>query len=99
MTKRKQFTGQDAIEAIGTKLPTISGVGADPMNALVPSDPHYQYVVASGIAKHIIDRSIADGNIPAYIIYLDRLEPDIAAMAADDITKARPELKEKFAAQ
>jgi hypothetical protein len=68
-------------------LPKLSEIWSDPSNTPVPTDIHYQYVVASALAK-----SAQDGNIHSIARYLARLLPDIAAMASHDIERAFPEL-------
>jgi hypothetical protein len=64
---------------LGANLPKLSEILANPGKAKVPTDPHFQYVVAAAIAKNI-DGKTAD----KFAEYLSRLMPDIRSMAAHD---------------
>lgn len=67
------------LKNLGANLPKLTDILANPSKAKVPSDPHYQYVVASAIAKNIDSR-----NASKFAEYLMRLMPDIRSMAAHD---------------
>ena len=67
------------ITNLGANLPKIPEILANPSNAKVPTDPHFQYVVASAVAKNIDDK-----NASKFAVYLHRLMPDIRSMAAHD---------------
>jgi len=67
------------IKNLGAHLPKLPEILANPKTARVPQDPHYQYVVASAIAKNIDKR-----NADKFAVYLERLMPDIRSMAAHD---------------
>jgi hypothetical protein len=67
------------LKNLGANLPKIPEILANPKTAKVPQDPHFQYVVASAVAKNI-DRRTAD----KFATYLARLMPDIRSMAVHD---------------
>lgn len=67
------------ITNLGANLPKLPEILANPSKAKVPSDPHYQYVVASAIAKNIDNKTAA-----RFAEYLARLMPDIRSMAGHD---------------
>ena len=69
-------------------LPKIADILAAPDKAKVPSDPHYQYVVASGISKNIEPK-----NAIRFAEYLSRLMPDVRSMAAHDAMTRDPILR------
>ena len=67
------------ITNLGANLPKIPEILASPGKAKVPSDPHFQYVVASAVAKNIDSKTAT-----RFAEYLARLMPDIRSMAAHD---------------
>ena len=67
------------LKNLGANLPKLEEIKANPKTAKVPQDPHFQYVVASAVAKNI-NRQNAD----KFATYLARLMPDIRSMAAHD---------------
>lgn len=67
------------ITNLGANLPKLPEILANPQKAKVPTDPHFQYVVASAIAKNIDVKTAIK-----YAEYLARLMPDIRSMAAHD---------------
>lgn len=67
--------------------PTIVEIETDPLGATVPTDIHFQYVVAVALAKRT---TVA--NVDIYCKYLARLAPDIAAMAAHVIINQNNQL-------
>ena len=67
------------ITNLGANLPKIPEILANPSKAKVPTDPHFQYVVASAIAKNIDAKTASK-----FAEYLARLMPDIRSMAAHD---------------
>lgn len=67
------------ITNLGANLPKLPEILANPGKAKVPQDPHFQYVVASAIAKNIDKKTAAK-----FAEYLARLMPDIRSMAAHD---------------
>lgn len=77
------------IKNLGANLPKISDILANPAKAKVPTDPHYQYVVASAVAKNITAQ-----NAVKFAEYLSRLMPDIRSMAAHDAIARDGSLKE-----
>lgn len=64
---------------LGANLPKIPEILANPSKAKVPTDPHFQYVVASAVAKNIDLKTAV-----RFAEYLERLMPDIRSMAAHD---------------
>lgn len=76
------------ITNLAAGLPKMSDILANPAKAKVPSDPHYQYVVASAIAKNIDAKTAGK-----FAEYLERLMPDIRSMAAHDAITRDPSLK------
>ena len=76
------------ITNLAAGMPKMQDILANPSKAKVPSDPHYQYVVASAVAKNI-DRKTAT----RFAEYLSRLMPDIRSMAAHDAISRDPGLK------
>jgi hypothetical protein len=76
------------ISNLGANLPKIPEILANPTKAKVPTDPHFQYVVASAVAKNI------DGKTASrFAEYLARLAPDIRSMAAHDAIARDASLK------
>jgi len=69
-------------------LPKIADILASPSKAKVPTDPHYQYVVASGVSKHLNIQ-----NAVRFAEYLERLMPDVRSMAAHDAMTRDPALR------
>jgi hypothetical protein len=67
------------INNLGANLPKIPEILANPSKAKVPSDPHFQYVVASAVSKNIDAKTASK-----FAEYLARLMPDIRSMAAHD---------------
>src|SRR5258705_21473 len=67
------------ITNLGANLPKIPEILANPTKAKVPTDPHFQYVVASAVAKNIDAKTASK-----FAEYLARLMPDIRSMAAHD---------------
>lgn len=67
------------ITNLGANLPKLPEILANPAKAKVPQDPHFQYVVASAIAKNIDPKTASK-----FAEYLARLMPDIRSMAAHD---------------
>lgn len=67
------------ITNLGANLPKIPEILANPAKAKVPTDPHFQYVVASAVAKNIDAKTASK-----FAEYLARLMPDIRSMAAHD---------------
>ena len=67
------------ITNLGANLPKLPEILANPGKAKVPQDPHFQYVVASAIAKNIDAKTATK-----FAEYLSRLMPDIRSMAAHD---------------
>jgi hypothetical protein len=67
------------ITNLGANLPKIPEILANPSKAKVPTDPHFQYVVASAVAKNIDSKTASK-----FAEYLARLMPDIRSMAAHD---------------
>lgn len=76
------------ITNLAAGLPKLSDILASPSKAKVPSDPHYQYVVASAVAKNIDTKTASK-----FAEYLARLMPDIRSMAAHDAIARDPSLK------
>ena len=76
------------ITNLGAGLPKIPEILANPAKAKVPDDPHFQYVVASAIAKNIDHKTASK-----FAEYLARLMPDIRSMAAHDAIARDPSLK------
>lgn len=72
---------------LGANLPKMQDILASPSKARVPTDPHFQYVVASAVAKNI-DAKTAE----RFAEYLARLMPDIRSMAAHDAIARDPNL-------
>lgn len=75
------------IKNLGAQLPKLPEILANPGKAKVPTDPHFQYVVASAVAKNL-----TAGNAVKFAEYLSRLMPDIRSMAAHDAIARDPEL-------
>jgi hypothetical protein len=75
------------ITNLGANLPKIPEILANPSKAKVPNDPHFQYVVASAIAKNIDLKTATK-----FAEYLARLMPDIRSMAAHDAIARDPSL-------
>ena len=76
------------ISNLAAGLPKLRDILDNPATAKVPSAPNFQYVVASAIAKAVRNKEEA----AQYAIYLARLEPDIASIAAHDIAHNDPEV-------
>lgn len=72
---------------LSANLPKIPEILANPSKAKVPTDPHFQYVVASAIAKNIDAKTAS-----RFAEYLERLMPDIRSMAAHDAIARDPSL-------
>lgn len=72
---------------LSANLPKIPEILANPTKAKVPTDPHFQYVVASAIAKNIDAKTASK-----FAEYLERLMPDIRSMAAHDAIARDPSL-------
>lgn len=60
-------------------LPRTAEILADPKNAKVPQEAHFQWVVAANIARNVTPK-----NASTLAVYLERLMPDAASMAAHD---------------
>jgi hypothetical protein len=67
------------LKNVTANLPRKAEILANPKTAKVPQDPHFQYVVASMIAKELNHQ-----NADKFCLYLERLMPDIRAGAAHD---------------
>lgn len=76
------------INNLAAGLPKMADILANPGKAKVPTDPHYQYVVASAVAKNIDSR-----NASKFAEYLGRLMPDIRSMAAHEAIARDASLK------
>lgn len=77
------------LKNLGANLPKLPEILANPKTAKVPQDPHFQYVVASAVAKNIDRR-----NAEKFATYLGRLMPDIRSMAAHDAIARDATLKD-----
>ncbi len=77
------------ITNLGANLPKIPEILANPAKAKVPTDPHFQYVVASAVAKNIDTKTASK-----FAEYLGRLMPDIRSMAAHDAIARDPSLRD-----
>jgi len=76
------------INNLAAGLPKMGDILANPSKAKVPTDPHYQYVVASAVAKNIDLK-----NASKFAEYLSRLTPDIRSMAAHEAMARDTSLK------
>lgn len=76
------------LKDLGAGLPKLSEIRANPGKAKVPEELNHQYVIAAAIS-HSIDKDSAD----TWAIYLARLTPDIASMAAHNAMQRDSVLK------
>lgn len=75
-----QFIG--FLENLTANLPRLQEIRANPHSARVPQEVQFQYVIAQAIVPHITAKDAA-----IWAIYLKRLAPDVASMAAHQAQK------------
>lgn len=71
------------LQNLAASLPSLRDIKANPAKCKVPQDLQHQYVVAAAIVPNI---KKTDAEI--WAVYLKRLAPDIASMAAHNAQKA-----------
>jgi hypothetical protein len=65
-------------------LPTLTQIAANPRKVKVPKEPDLQYTIANAISNGLRKQEKYRKDIDAFVIYLERLEPDHASRIAYD---------------
>lgn len=71
-----------AFASLASQLPTPTEVFTDPANAMVPSDPAACYLLSASLAL-----SVTPKQVPALLVYIDRLPRVFTALAGRDVAK------------